>query len=168
MARQTRMCCPTVEQHVRSLLAQIKTKLCNTGRELTVSGIGGKDKIKGFTVIWIVWVRELGWSIQCFSVMLEVATMHSLGTEDWAKVGMRYDYVQCLVGLQSSLKEEDTSEVGIGRSRIGTQHSLSVIPRWKRLRPVWSKIPSRWIPGSTTLDTSWRHSCTEIETMNQR
>ena len=32
------------------LLAQIN-KLCNTGRVLTVSGIGGKIKIKG--VIWI-------------------------------------------------------------------------------------------------------------------
>ena len=35
------------------LLTQVKTKLCNPKRELSVSGINNKVKIKGFTRIWI-------------------------------------------------------------------------------------------------------------------
>ena len=35
------------------LLTQAKTKLCDPRRELSVSGLGGKVRIKGFTRIWI-------------------------------------------------------------------------------------------------------------------
>ena len=35
------------------LSTQVKTKLCDPGRELSGSGIGDKIRIKGFTRIWI-------------------------------------------------------------------------------------------------------------------
>ena len=80
------------------LLAQIKTKLCSTGRDLSVSGIGGKVKIKGFTVVWI----DLGQGVRLKHTVLvcdisggyDALLGNPFLARINAKVGMQHDYLE--------------------------------------------------------------------------